>query len=574
MSMQLATLLKSSSGFTKFVNSIVGGAEKVYKSVGGMSTAIMNSGMASADNFTTGMSIVDQYMDVYNKIALMNGGLENAKELQDKIFAAANRSRTSYDNMASSMIKMNAATGGVFDNNDELIAFTELSQKAIKLGGGDENEQNVGMDRLIQAMSTGSVGENQLVGIMNTAPKIAEAISTYTGKSKEELRRMAAQGDLTAGVIKNSMLSMSADINSDFKKMKIGFKEMWEKVRNYALEAFGPVIIKINELANSELFQGFINVLIGGIKLVADIALWAVEVIGWIGEKMIENWSIIQPILMAVGIILLTLFVMILVNLASIAVAWIASFWPVFLIIGIIGLLIYCIIEFGETFMQVAGWIYGAINVIWYAFDNVIVFIFNAFIWLANGIDNIVTGIINGILALINTVIEAVNRLRGTEFKTILYFEGLMDDEYFEYTDLGSAWKDGNARGQGDTATAVDSFKGMSDKLAGLFSTDLDLDVESDWKVPAFNESSPTLPKEMGITNVGGQPLDVAIDQDDIKYIQDLAERDYVAKFGTATLAPNISVSFGDVHESMDINQVQGHVARILREEIAMVGEG
>ncbi|MDF2487083.1 MAG: phage tape measure protein, partial [Herbinix sp.] len=40
------------------------------------------------------------------------------------------------------------------------------------------------------------------------------------------------------------------------------------------------------------------------------------------------------------------------------------------------------------------------------------------------------------------------------------------------------------------------------------------------------------------------------------------------------TLAPNISVSFGDVHETADVDQMFGRIRTILREQIAIAPEG
>ena len=61
---------------------------------------------------------------------------------------------------------------------------------------------------------------------------------------------------------------------------------------------------------------------------------------------------------------------------------------------------------------------------------------------------------------------------------------------------------------------------------------------------------------------------------EDLRYLRDIAERDYINKFSTATLAPNIQVSFGDVHETADADKVAGRIKQILQEEIAMTAEG
>ena len=61
---------------------------------------------------------------------------------------------------------------------------------------------------------------------------------------------------------------------------------------------------------------------------------------------------------------------------------------------------------------------------------------------------------------------------------------------------------------------------------------------------------------------------------EDLKYLRDIAEREYINKFSTATLAPNIQISFGDVHEEADVDKLYGRVRKILQEEIAIASEG
>lgn len=79
------------------------------------------------------------------------------------------------------------------------------------------------------------------------------------------------------------------------------------------------------------------------------------------------------------------------------------------------------------------------------------------------------------------------------------------------------------------------------------------------------------------VKSVGGK-LDgageVNISDEDLKYLKDFAEQEFVNKFTSATLAPNVTVTFGDVHETADADAIKGRIAQILEEEIAEVAEG
>ena len=67
---------------------------------------------------------------------------------------------------------------------------------------------------------------------------------------------------------------------------------------------------------------------------------------------------------------------------------------------------------------------------------------------------------------------------------------------------------------------------------------------------------------------------EVDISDEDLKYIKDFAEQEFVNNFTAATLAPNVTVQFGDVHETADANKLKDRIKELLEEEIAEVAEG
>lgn len=79
-------------------------------------------------------------------------------------------------------------------------------------------------------------------------------------------------------------------------------------------------------------------------------------------------------------------------------------------------------------------------------------------------------------------------------------------------------------------------------------------------------------------TSLEGETVSVTgnvnIEEDNLKYLLDIAEREYVAKFSTATLAPQVSVTFGDVHETADVNQIISQIDSAMSDMIATEAEG
>ena len=64
-------------------------------------------------------------------------------------------------------------------------------------------------------------------------------------------------------------------------------------------------------------------------------------------------------------------------------------------------------------------------------------------------------------------------------------------------------------------------------------------------------------------------------DEEDIEWLQKLAERDYVARIAQNTLAPNIKVEFtGPITKEADVEGVAAHMLTILKDQIATAPEG
>ncbi|MGE4274111.1 MAG: tape measure protein [Desulfitobacterium sp.] len=496
-----------------------------------------------------GMNIADEFTNTAARLKLINDGLQTQAELQDKIFASANRSRGLYSSMANAVAKLGMLAGDAFGSNDELIAFTELMQKSFRLSGASPQEQSAGMYQLTQAMAAGKLQGDEFRSIMENAPMLAQAIATYTGKSKGELKEMSSEGTITADIIKNAMFMAGEDINTMFETLPITFADIGNRIKNDALKAFEPVIKRINAMLNSQQYEDFINRVSGAINTLAIG-------IDSLGGFVQANWGIIEPIMYAfMAMLALITFG----YLPAMLVQWLIMQWPIMLVGAAIGLLIYLMVKYGDTTSKVFGFIGGGIGVLLGLIYNMAAAIANSVLYLGDFVVNFFVGLINSVLGLIDLAVAGLNKLPGVEIDAVGQIE-YVNTKKDEFVDLGAAWSKGQDIGQ----SFGGSLSGLGDKLAG-YTPNVGAGVDL---------SSYMVNGAMPITGVDGGKIEVEMSEEDLKYLRDIAERDYINKFSTATLAPNIQVTFGDVHEEADADKVAGRLRRILREEIATAAEG
>ena len=117
---------------------------------------------------------------------------------------------------------------------------------------------------------------------MENAPLLAEAIAEYTGKSKGELKELSSEGLITADIIKNAMFASADQINARYNKMPMTWAQIWTRIKNVAIKALDPVLVKINELANNQQVQEMFNMFINGASLAAQAILALIEGISWL----------------------------------------------------------------------------------------------------------------------------------------------------------------------------------------------------------------------------------------------------------------------------------------------------
>ena len=224
----------------------------------------------------------------------------SVEELQNKIFASAQASRGSYLATADAVYKLGAQASQAFNSSDEIIAFTELLNKQFTIAGTEVQGIDAAMLQLTQAMGSGVLRGEEYNSILEQAPNIIQAIADYMEVPKGQLKDMAAEGLITADIVKAAMFAAADDTNAKFEQMPKTFSQIWTSFQNTALMAFQPVLERLNELANSTAFQNMVNGAIEALAMVAGIVLEIFDLIAAVGGFIAENWSIIEPIIMGI----------------------------------------------------------------------------------------------------------------------------------------------------------------------------------------------------------------------------------------------------------------------------------
>ena len=271
-------------------------ADGLWSKLKGIAATV--GGLAAAKKI---IGISDNLASTRARLNLIVDDGGSVSELEKKIMASAQRSRSAYFDTASAIASLGANAGAAFANTDEIIAFMEQINKQFVIGGASAQGQAAAMLQLTQAMAAGALRGEELNSILENAPGIARAIESYMGIAEGSIKSYAEQGLITAEVVKNAMFAAADETNAKFESMPKTWAQIWTSMQNKALSIFNPILTKINQIANSEQFTKVTDGIINGLAGIASVATVVLDLLINVASVVVDNWSWLSPIILGVA---------------------------------------------------------------------------------------------------------------------------------------------------------------------------------------------------------------------------------------------------------------------------------
>lgn len=282
--------------FNQEINEGVANADNLMNTIKGAVAAY-----ATIQTVTKALDLSDTLTSTTARLNLMNDGLQSTQDLQNMIYLSAERSRGAYQATADAVSKLGLMAGDAFGSSEEIVAFMEQVNKQFTIAGTEAAGVEAAMLQLTQAMGSGVLRGEEYNSILEQAPNIIQAIADYMDVPKGQLKDMAAEGQITADIVKAAMFAAADETNAKFESMPMTFSQIWTSFQNTALMAFQPVLNRMNEIANSDAFQTFVNNAITGLSTVAGIALEIFDLLVSVAGVVADNWSWLSPIIYGVA---------------------------------------------------------------------------------------------------------------------------------------------------------------------------------------------------------------------------------------------------------------------------------
>lgn len=579
------------------------------------------------------VELADHVAGTNARLQMISGSQENVVALNNMIFESAQKARGEYMTMADTVASLSVNARDAFPDPRETIGFVEGLQKLFVIGGASAENQKFALLQLQQALASGRLQGDEFRSITENAPILQDMIAKTMGITRGELKDLSTQGAITSDIIKKAVLDNADEIEERFGRMPKTWEDHMTEIKNTAMRAFWPVISYLSRIANSPAIKTAVGGIKQAITSVAPVVYYVVDLINRginmavgafsAASKFIQQhsfavraglilaatalgvfaahalWAASGTIAAAVAAGMhaaasvadtVAIFAMtaategLTVAFMGLNATMFAS--PLFIIPAVIVLIVGALYlgvaafnHFAGTSISATGIVVGAFSWAFAIIRNILVFFLNMAIAVANffasvwnnpldAIYNLFADIWNGIVGLvaaaINNIIDMINKIPGIDKVKSGGF-GHVDwtvqtreiagriANPVEYSDLTSAAQWGYEQG---ASIGQISMPGVG--------------------TPAFDPSK--LENQAGnIAGNTGKGADAAkrtadaLDsaQEDLRYLREIAEREAVNKYTTASVTIEMGGMTNNINSEMDIDGVVDVLSQGLLQSMA-----
>lgn len=464
------------------MGSAVSGATNNMRSLSATSSMFLQSlasGVYLAQKLTNAMSGVMNTADTSRsqvaRLGLYNTSQYSNEELYGHVFRTAMDTRSGLTETADLANKI--LISGVYQGESAVqaaIGTAGIINRALVAGGGTSEENKRAIRQLTQGLASGVLQGDELRSIREQAPYFAQVLAEglsqiderFEGIGIGDLKKLGAEGELTADRVVKAMWAMQDEINEDFAAMPKTFGQAMTSLSNiwqYFLwmlsDAEGPLgrindkVWQFVDYLQSPQGLEFLNAVAKGIDIISWAITSALDGIGRFVVFLQENSAVAQAIFLALGTAAVVAGV-------SAAAAWIAATWPILLLITLVGVLAYMFLNAGYTAAEivgaVAGFILATIAVLWNAILYIVMFILEVVAVILTAVVGAGTGVILVVQGIVQIIVWAVM--------------GVIAIFWFLLTVIESVFLLGKAAVQGFVIGVVGLFYGLAQTVLGIMS--------------------------------------------------------------------------------------------------------
>jgi len=244
------------------LNNAEKGVKRVKDQAEQAATAFRNMA-AAVVSFATVKAIIniaDEMQNIRTRIGQLPQTVGDAGDAFDEVARRASASGVKIDAYASLYTKVGNAAKDYITTQEDLLGITDTISQALVVGGASAQEASAVMTQFSQALASGVLQGDEFRSMAEAAPQYLDKLAEVMKIPREQLKKMASDGKLTAKAVIDATRQMSDYFGDKFKQMPMTVGRAMTVIGN----RFARMLDKMNRDSN------FVTTIANGILTVFD----------------------------------------------------------------------------------------------------------------------------------------------------------------------------------------------------------------------------------------------------------------------------------------------------------------
>lgn len=232
--------------------------------------------VASLATIRAVIGIADEMQNIRTRIGQLPQTVGDAGAAFDEVATRASAAGVKIDAYASLYTKVGNAAKDYIKTQEDLLGITDTISQALVVGGASAQEASAVMTQFSQALASGVLQGDEFRSMAEAAPQYLDKLSETMKIPREQLKKMASDGKLTAKAVIEATRQMSDYFGDKFKEMPMTVGRAMTVVGN----RFARMLDKMNRDSNfvttiaNLILAGFDKIEAGLDKLVEVFGGW------------------------------------------------------------------------------------------------------------------------------------------------------------------------------------------------------------------------------------------------------------------------------------------------------------
>lgn len=238
--------------------------DEVNRSLDGMNKQLANTGkllvgVFSLSAITSAVRAIAETADSYS---LMNARLKLATESQEEFNAAqvelqkiARDTQAPIESLITLYSRISRPLKEAGRSQEDILKVTEAVATSFRISGASAVEAENGVIQFAQALGSGALRGDEFNSVAEQAPRLMQALADSIGVPVGALKEMAAQGELTASVVTDALVSQLETLRAEAETLP---------------ETVGGAMVALSDQVNAAVGKADMQPLIDAIKQLGE----------------------------------------------------------------------------------------------------------------------------------------------------------------------------------------------------------------------------------------------------------------------------------------------------------------